>query len=174
MEQPISYELLNKIDSPEDLRHLPIESLPEVCRELRDKIIDELSRNPGHFGSSLGVIELTVALHYIFNTPYDRIVWDVGHQAYGHKILTGRKDIFHTLRKFKGISGFPNPAESEYDAFIAGHASNSISAAMGMSVASALKKELDRHVIAVIGDGAMTGGLAFEGLNNASANPIIC
>lgn len=128
-------------------------------------------RNPGHLGASLGTVELTVALHYVFNTPYDRIVWDVGHQAYGHKILTGRREAFHTLRKFRGISGFPNPQESTYDAFVAGHASNSISAAMGMSVASALKGEKDRHVIAVIGDGAMTGGLAFEGLNNASANP---
>ena len=118
----------------------------------------------------MGTVELTVALHYVFNTPYDRIVWDVGHQAYGHKILTGRREKFTTLRKLHGISGFPNPKESEYDAFIAGHASNSISAAMGMSVASALRNE-ERHVIAVIGDGAMTGGLAFEGLNNAAANP---
>ena len=163
--------LLDSIHFPEDLRHLSQDKLEQVCADLRQYIIDVLSENPGHLGASLGTVELTVALHYVFNTPYDRIVWDVGHQAYGHKILTGRKDIFHTLRKFKGISGFPNPAESEYDAFIAGHASNSISAAMGMSVASALKKELDRHVIAVIGDGAMTGGLAFEGLNNASANP---
>lgn len=153
--------LLDSIHFPEDLRHLSQDKLEQVCADLRQYIIDVLSENPGHLGASLGTVELTVALHYVFNTPYDRIVWDVGHQAYGHKILTGRKDIFHTLRKFKGISGFPNPAESEYDAFIAGHASNSISAAMGMSVASALKKELDRHVIAVIGDGAMTGGLAF-------------
>lgn len=163
--------LLESIDSPDDLRRLPQEALPEVCAELRQYIIDVLSENPGHLGASLGTVELTVALHYVFRTPYDRIVWDVGHQAYGHKILTGRREAFHTLRKMGGISGFPNPKESEYDAFIAGHASNSISAAMGISVASALKKEDDRHVIAVIGDGAMTGGLAYEGLNNASANP---
>ncbi len=162
--------ILNQIDYPADLRKLPVESLPEVCSELRQYIIDVLSENPGHLGASLGTVELTVALHYVFNTPYDRIVWDVGHQAYGHKILTGRREKFSTLRKLHGISGFPNPKESEYDAFIAGHASNSISAAMGMSVASALRNE-ERHVIAVIGDGAMTGGLAFEGLNNAAANP---
>ena len=162
--------ILNQIDYPADLRKLPVESLPEVCSELRQYIIDVLSENPGHLGASLGTVELTVALHYVFNTPYDRIVWDVGHQAYGHKILTGRREKFTTLRKLRGISGFPNPKESEYDAFIAGHASNSISAAMGMSVASALRNE-ERHVIAVIGDGAMTGGLAFEGLNNAAANP---
>lgn len=161
--------ILNQIDYPADLRKLPVESLPEVCSELRQYIIDVLSENPGHLGASLGTVELTVALHYVFNTPYDRIVWDVGHQAYGHKILTGRREKFTTLRKLHGISGFPNPKESEYDAFIAGHASNSISAAMGMSVASALRNE-ERHVIAVIGDGAMTGGLAFEGLNNAAAN----
>ena len=162
--------ILNQIDYPADLRKLPVESLPEVCSELRQYIIDVLSENPGHLGASFGTVELTVALHYVFNTPYDRIVWDVGHQAYGHKILTGRREKFTTLRKLHGISGFPNPKESEYDAFIAGHASNSISAAMGMSVASALRNE-ERHVIAVIGDGAMTGGLAFEGLNNAAANP---
>ena len=162
--------ILNQIDYPADLRKLPVESLPEVCSELRQYIIDVLSENPGQLGASLGTVELTVALHYVFNTPYDRIVWDVGHQAYGHKILTGRREKFTTLRKLHGISGFPNPKESEYDAFIAGHASNSISAAMGMSVASALRNE-ERHVIAVIGDGAMTGGLAFEGLNNAAANP---
>lgn len=162
--------LLNRIHFPADLHQLSEEQLPEVCAELRQYIIDVLSENPGHLGASLGTVELTVALHYVFNAPYDRIIWDVGHQAYGHKILTGRREAFHTLRKFGGISGFPNPAESEYDAFIAGHASNSISAAMGMAVASALKHE-DRHVIAVIGDGAMTGGLAFEGLNNASVNP---
>lgn len=163
-------QLLERIGTPADLRELPVEALPEVCAEVRQYIIDVLSETPGHLGASLGTVELTVALHYVFNTPFDRIVWDVGHQAYGHKILTGRKEAFKTLRKLHGISGFPNPSESEYDAFIAGHASNSISAAMGMSVASALKNE-DRHVIAVIGDGAMTGGLAFEGLNNASANP---
>ena len=163
--------ILESISYPDDLRQLPQEQLEEVCAEIRQYIIDVLSENPGHLGASLGTVELTVALHYVFNTPYDRIVWDVGHQAYGHKILTGRREAFHTLRKLGGISGFPNPMESEYDAFIAGHASNSISAAMGMSVASALKGEKERHVIAVIGDGAMTGGLAFEGLNNASANP---
>lgn len=163
--------LLNSINYPDDLRKLSPDKLEEVCAELRQYIIDILSETPGHLGASLGTVELTVALHYVFNTPYDKIVWDVGHQAYGHKILTGRREQFHTLRQIHGISGFPNPAESEYDAFIAGHASNSISAAMGMSVASSLQKELDRHVIAVIGDGAMTGGLAFEGLNNASVNP---
>lgn len=163
--------ILNSITYPADLRNLPQDKLGEVCAELRQYIIDVLSVNPGHLGASLGTVELTVALHYVFNTPYDRIIWDVGHQAYGHKILTGRREAFKTLRRLGGISGFPNPAESEYDAFVAGHASNSISAAMGMSVASALREEKDRHVIAVIGDGAMTGGLAFEGLNNASANP---
>lgn len=163
--------LLNQIHFPSDLRKLGVEKLADVCAELRQYIIDVLSENPGHLGASLGTVELTVALHYVFNTPEDRIVWDVGHQAYGHKILTGRREAFHTLRKYQGISGFPNPDESEYDAFTAGHASNSISAALGMSVASSLKQEAGRHVIAVIGDGAMTGGLAFEGLNNASSNP---
>lgn len=150
---------------------LPVEVLPEVCKELREMIIDELSRNPGHFGSSLGVIELTVALHYTFSTPYDRIVWDVGHQAYAHKILTGRRDRFCTNRKLNGLAPFPSPAESEYDTFTCGHASNSISAALGMAVAANLKNESDRHIVAVIGDGSMSGGLAFEGLNNASATP---
>lgn len=163
--------ILNKINSPADLRALPSGKLEQVCAELRQYIIDVLSENPGHLGASLGTVELTVALHYVFNTPDDRVLWDVGHQAYGHKILTGRRDEFHTLRKFKGISGFPNPAESKYDAFIAGHASNSISAALGMSVASLIKGENNRHVVAVIGDGAMTGGLAFEALNNASSDP---
>ncbi|MCC8143099.1 MAG: 1-deoxy-D-xylulose-5-phosphate synthase [Tannerellaceae bacterium] len=163
--------ILNSINYPNDLRKLSVEKTGQVCQELRQYIIDVLSENPGHLGASLGTVELTVALHYVFNTPYDKIVWDVGHQAYGHKILTGRRKEFKTLRQFKGISGFPNPMESEYDSFIAGHASNSISAALGMSVASALKKEDKRHVVAVIGDGAMTGGLAYEGLNNASANP---
>ncbi|GHT50258.1 1-deoxy-D-xylulose-5-phosphate synthase [Bacteroidia bacterium] len=162
--------LLDGIDSPQDLRRLLPEQLEQVSHELRQHIIEVLSSHPGHFGSSLGCVELTVALHYVFNTPYDRIVWDVGHQAYGHKILTGRRDQFHTLRQFGGISGFPNPEESEYDAFIAGHASNSISAALGMAVASRLKGE-DRKVVAVIGDGSMTGGLAFEGLNNVSSQP---
>jgi 1-deoxy-D-xylulose-5-phosphate synthase len=162
--------ILQTINSPHDLRLLPAGQLPQLCAELRRFIIDILSENPGHLGASLGTVELTVALHKVFNTPYDRIVWDVGHQAYGHKILTGRRDVFHTLRKLGGIGGFPNPEESEYDSFIAGHASNSISAALGMSVASSLKGK-DRQVIAVIGDGAMTGGLAFEGLNNAATNP---
>ena len=171
MGQDNSYKLLESIDTPEDLRKLKAEQLPEVCKELRQKIIDELSCNPGHFASSLGVIELTVALHYIFNTPYDRIVWDVGHQAYGHKILTGRRDIFHTNRKLGGIRPFPSPKESEYDTFTCGHASNSISAALGMAVAAKQKGEENRHVVAIIGDGSMSGGLAFEGLNNASSTP---
>jgi len=163
--------LLDRINSPADLRELQPEQLEQVCGELRQYIIDVLANNPGHFASSLGAVELTVALHYAFHTPYDRIVWDVGHQAYGHKILTGRREQFHTLRKFGGISGFPNPKESEYDAFIAGHASNSISAALGIAVASNLKNEKDRKVVAVIGDGSMTGGLAFEGLNNTAIDP---
>ena len=171
MEQDNSYKLLTSIDTPEDLRKLKTEQLPEVCKELRQKIIDELSCNPGHFGSGLGVIELTVALHYVFNTPYDRIVWDVGHQAYGHKILTGRRDAFHTNRKLNGIRPFPSPKESEYDTFTCGHASNSISAALGMAVAAKRKGEDNRHVVAVIGDGSMSGGLAFEGLNNVSSTP---
>ena len=171
MEHNTSYKFLNEIDSPEYLRKLPVEDLPEVCRELREMIIDELSRNPGHFGSSLGVIELTVALHYTFSTPYDRIVWDVGHQAYAHKILTGRRDRFSTNRKLNGLAPFPTPSESEYDTFTCGHASNSISAALGMAVAAKLKNETNRHIVAVIGDGSMSGGLAFEGLNNASATP---
>ena len=171
MEQDNSFKLLKSIDTPDDLRKLKTEQLPEVCKELRQKIIDELSCNPGHFASSLGVVELTVALHYIYNTPYDRIVWDVGHQAYGHKILTGRRDTFHTNRKLNGIRPFPSPKESEYDTFTCGHASNSISAALGMAVAAKHKGEEKRHVVAVIGDGSMSGGLAFEGLNNASSTP---
>lgn len=163
--------LLKSLDTPEDLRRLEADKLPEVCKELRQKIIDELSRNPGHFGSSLGVVELTVALHYVFNTPYDRIVWDVGHQAYGHKILTGRRDTFCTNRKLHGLCPFPSPHESEYDTFTCGHASNSISAALGMAVAAKKNGENNRHVVAVIGDGSMSGGLAFEGLNNASSTP---
>ena len=169
--QENSYNLLNGIDSPQDLRKLDVGQLPEMCQELRQKIVDELSCNPGHFASSLGVVELTVALHYVFDTPYDRIVWDVGHQAYGHKILTGRRDNFFTNRKLNGLRPFPSPYESEYDSFACGHASNSISAALGMAVAAAKKHENNRHVVAVIGDGAMTGGLAFEGLNNASVYP---
>ena len=166
-----TYSLLNSITTPEDLRKLRVEQLPEVCKELRQDIIEEVSRNPGHFAASLGTVELTVALHYVYNTPYDRIVWDVGHQAYGHKILTGRRDAFSTNRRFKGIKPFPSPEESEYDTFACGHASNSISAALGMCVAARQKGETDRRVVAVIGDGSMSGGLAFEGLNNASSTP---
>jgi 1-deoxy-D-xylulose-5-phosphate synthase len=171
MDKESKYSLLNSINSPQDLRKLTPEQLPEVCEELRQDIIKEVSSNPGHFAASLGVVELTVALHYIFNTPYDRIVWDVGHQAYGHKILTGRRDSFCTNRKWGGLCPFPSPSESEYDTFTCGHASNSISAALGMAIAARLKGETDRHVVAVIGDGAMSGGLAFEGLNNASSSP---
>ena len=170
--EPENIELLKQINFPADLRKLPVEKLPEVCAEIRRFLIDSLAHNPGHFGSSMGAVELTVALHYVFDTPYDRIVWDVGHQAYGHKILTGRREQFDTIRKLNGLSGFPNPAESEYDAFIAGHASNSISAALGMAIATQLKHEKkERKVIAVIGDASIAGGLAFEGLNNASTNP---
>lgn len=169
MEEQIRRSLLQDIKDPADLRKLGAEQLPALCAELRQFIIDELSNNPGHFGASLGVVELTVAIHYSYRTPYDLLVWDVGHQAYAHKILTGRKELFHTNRRFKGISGFPKPSESIYDTFGTGHASTSISAALGMGVAAALKKENDRKIVAVIGDGSMTGGLAFEGLNNAAA-----
>jgi len=165
-----TYPLLNTINYPSDLRKLKECQLEQLCVELRQFLIDELSCNPGHFGSSLGVVELTVALHYVFETPHDRIVWDVGHQAYGHKILTGRRNVFKTNRKFNGISGFPSPKESQYDSFVAGHASTSISAGLGMSIADAMLGE-KRQVIAVIGDGSLTGGLAFEGLNNASVSP---
>ncbi len=166
------YPLLQSIDSPADLRRLPQSALPEVCSEIREFLINSLSKNPGHFASSMGAVELTVALHYVFNTPYDRIVWDVGHQAYGHKLLTGRRELFATNRKFGGLSGFPNPEESEYDTFTAGHASNSISAALGMTVASKLQGESPRrNVVAVIGDASISGGLAFEGLNNAAITP---
>ena len=165
------FELLTHITYPSDLRKLTVDQLPEVCKELRENIIDEVSVNPGHFASSLGVVELTVALHYVFNTPDDRIVWDVGHQAYGHKILTGRRDRFCTNRKFGGIRPFPSPEESEYDTFTCGHASNSISAALGMAVAARKTGHAGRHVVAVIGDGAMSGGLAYEGLNNVSSTP---
>ena len=164
------YKYLTKIDYPIDLRKLKVEELPTVCEELRRDIIEELATNPGHLASSLGAVELTVALHYVFNTPYDRIVWDVGHQAYGHKILTGRRDRFCTNRKLNGLKPFPHPDESEYDTFCCGHASNSISAALGMAVAAKMKGE-DRKVVAVIGDGAMSGGLAFEGLNNTAGTP---
>ena len=168
----MEYKYINKIDSPADLKKLKVEELPAGCAELRQFIIDVLSKNPGHLGSSLGAVELTVALHYVFNTPEDKLVWDVGHQAYAHKILTGRRDRFHTNRQFKGLAPFTNPAESEYDAFIAGHASNSISAALGIEVGNSKLKiqnsKLSPNVVAIIGDGAMTGGLAFEGLNNTS------
>lgn len=161
---------LQNINNPDDLKKLTVEQLTTVCSDLREFIIEQLSHNPGHFGSSLGTVELTVALHYLFNTPYDRLVWDVGHQAYSHKILTERRDKFHTNRKLGGLSGFTNPTESEYDTFMAGHASTSISAALGMAVAASLKHE-DRKIVAIIGDGSMTGGLAFEGLNNACSQP---
>ena len=164
-----SFELLDKIRYPEDLRKLDVEQLPQLCQELRQEIIEEVSVNPGHFASSLGVVELTVALHYVYDTPEDRIVWDVGHQAYGHKLLTGRREQFFTNRKLGGIRPFPTPMESPYDTFTCGHASNSISAALGMAVAAKLGGEQQRHVVAVIGDGAMSGGLAFEGINNVSS-----
>lgn len=171
MTHPEKYPLLSRIDTPADLRKLKLRELPQLCRELRADILDELSQNPGHLASSLGTVELTVALHYVFGTPHDRIVWDVGHQAYGHKILTGRRDTFHTNRCWGGVRPFPSPSESEYDTFACGHASNSISAALGMSVATMQRGETDKHVVAVIGDGAMSGGLAFEGLNNVSETP---
>lgn len=164
--------LLQQINSPEDLRRLPVESLPQVCQEIREFLIASLSENPGHFASSMGAVELTVALHYVFDTPRDRLVWDVGHQAYGHKLLTGRREAFAKgNRKFGGLSGFPNPSESPYDTFAAGHASNSISAALGMAVASRLKGEPRRNVVAIIGDASISGGLAFEGINNAANTP---
>ena len=164
-----SFELLDKIRYPEDLRKLDVEQLPQLCQELRQEIIEEVSVNPGHFASSLGVVELTIALHYVYDTPEDRIVWDVGHQAYGHKLLTGRREQFFTNRKLGGIRPFPTPMESPYDTFTCGHASNSISAALGMAVAAKLGGDQQRHVVAVIGDGAMSGGLAFEGINNVSS-----
>lgn len=163
--------ILKRIKYPDELRKLPVEQLPEVCDELRADILKELSVNPGHLASSLGAVEMTVALHYVFNTPYDRLVWDVGHQAYGHKILTGRLDSFCTNRKLGGLRPFPSPEESEYDSFMCGHASNSISAALGMAVAARQTGHDDRHVVAIIGDGAMSGGLAFEGINNVSTTP---
>ena len=164
-------ELLNHIKYPDDLRKLSVDQLPELCQELRKDIVKELSVNPGHLASSLGVVELTVALHYVYNTPEDRIVWDVGHQAYGHKILTGRREQFCTNRKLGGIRPFPSPYESEYDTFACGHASNSVSAALGMAVAAKKTGNDARKVVAVIGDGALSGGLAFEGLNNVSSSP---
>ena len=163
--------LLSAINDPTDLRQLPIDKLPKVCDELRQDIVHELAENPGHLASSLGVVELTVALHYVFNTPYDRVVWDVGHQAYGHKILTGRREAFYTNRQLHGIRPFPSPEESPYDTFACGHASNSVSAALGMAIAAKKTGNDDRHVVAVIGDGAMSGGLAFEGINNVSSSP---
>ncbi len=164
--------LLETIDSPADLRKLSIEQLPQLCAEIRRFLIESLAVNPGHFASSMGAVELTVALHYVFDTPYDRIVWDVGHQAYGHKLLTGRRKVFATNRKLGGLSGFPNPDESPYDTFSAGHASNSISAALGMAIAARLKNdEPRRNVVAVVGDASISGGLAFEGLNNAANTP---
>lgn len=163
--------LLTQINYPEDLRKLSIDELPEVCRELREDIIQEVSVNPGHFASSLGAIEITVALHYVFDTPNDKLVWDVGHQAYGHKILTGRRELFSTNRKLHGLCPFPTPMESRYDTFTCGHASNSISAALGMAVAAKKSGENDKKIVAIIGDGAMSGGLAFEGLNNVSSTP---
>src|SRR4029078_7245395 len=161
-------ELLRQINSPEDLKKLPREKLHQVCDELRQFIIDVVSVHGGHFGASLGVVELTVALHYIFNTPYDQLVWDVGHQAYGHKVLTGRRDSFITNRKYKGLSGFPKRGESEYDTFGVGHSSTSISAALGMAIAARIHGQ-PHHGIAVIGDGGLTGGMAFEALNHAGS-----
>jgi 1-deoxy-D-xylulose-5-phosphate synthase len=163
----VRFDLLEKVVFPDDLKKLSVEQLPRFCAELRKFIIDELSHNPGHLGASLGVVELTVALHYVFDMPKDKIVWDVGHQAYGHKILTGRREMFHTNRKFGGLCGFPNPAESEYDSFGTGHSSTSISAALGMAIAAKMNGEEERQSVAVIGDGSMTGGMAFEALNNA-------
>jgi len=167
---PQTGPLLSKVNLPSDLKKLDIEELPALCAEIRQYIIEVMSVNPGHLGASLGTVELAVALHYVYNTPFDKIIWDVGHQAYAHKILTGRKDRFHTIRKFQGISGFPKMSESEYDAFGVGHSSTSISAALGMGVAASLSKEENRHHVAVIGDGAMTGGMAMEALNNAGVS----
>ncbi len=166
-QKSITYPLLDQINYPSDLKKLKIEELETLCSEIREFLINETCYNPGHLGSSLGAIEIAVALHYVYNAPYDKIVWDVGHQAYAHKILTGRKDVFHTNRRYGGISGFPKMSESIYDAFGAGHASTSISAALGMAMASKIQGETDRKIVAVIGDSSLTGGLAFEGLNNA-------
>ena len=170
-EAEYTYNLLDKIDSPADLRKLSVEQLPEVCSEIRHRIIEVLAEHPGHLASSLGAVEITVALHYVFNTPEDRIVWDVGHQAYGHKILTGRRDAFSTNRQLGGLKPFPSPEESEYDSCVCGHASNSISIGLGMDVAARIQGQEERKVAVVIGDGAMSGGLAFEGLNNVSSTP---
>ncbi|MCK5668586.1 MAG: 1-deoxy-D-xylulose-5-phosphate synthase, partial [Gammaproteobacteria bacterium] len=163
----ISTPLLDKVNSPADLRKLPESDLETLAKELREFLLYSVSQSGGHFAAGLGTIELTIALHYIYNTPDDNLVWDVGHQAYPHKILTGRKDQMHTIRQWDGVSPFPKRAESEYDAFGVGHSSTSISAALGMAKASKLKGETDRNIVAVIGDGSMTAGLAFEGLNNA-------
>lgn len=166
------YEFLDKINTPADLRKLNVDDLPKVCAEIRRFLVDELSHNPGHFASSMGAVEMTVALHYVFDTPHDRLVWDVGHQAYPHKILTGRRQQFHTNRTLHGLSGFPSPEESEYDTFSAGHASNAISAALGFAIASRLKGEdPQRHVVAITGDASISGGLSFEGINNAANTP---
>ncbi|HJN06348.1 MAG TPA: 1-deoxy-D-xylulose-5-phosphate synthase N-terminal domain-containing protein, partial [Bacteroidales bacterium] len=166
---PKSGTILSKINSPSDLKKLMDSELIQLSDELRSFILDVVSVHPGHLGSSLGVVELTIAIHYVFNTPFDRLIWDVGHQAYGHKIITGRRDLFYTNRQYKGIGGFPIREESEYDAFGTGHASTSVSAALGMAEASKLKGESNRKHIAVIGDGALTGGMAIEGMNNAGA-----
>lgn len=166
--------LLKHINSPDELKQLGKDQLIEVCNELRQYIVDVVSVYGGHFGASLGVVELTVALHFVFNTPYDQLVWDVGHQAYGHKILTGRRDIFPTNRKYGGLSGFPKRTESEYDTFGVGHSSTSISAALGMAMASQYKGETDRQHVAIIGDGAMTAGLAFEAMNHAGIEKVMC
>ena len=170
MSKENKFDLLNKNTVTCRLRKLTLDELPRLCQQLRKDIIEEVAVNPGHLASSLGATEITVACHYVFNTPEDRLVWDVGHQAYGHKILTGRRENFCNNRKLNGLMPFPSPFESEYDTFTCGHASNSISAALGMAVASKLTKQ-QRHVVAIIGDGAMSGGLAFEGLNNVSSQP---
>ena len=170
MSMQTAQSLLDAIEYPADLKKLPVEKLPQVCQELRQYIVDVVSEKGGHFGASLGVVELTVALQYVFNAPYDRIIWDVGHQAYAHKILTGRKKRFPTNREYGGLSGFPTRSESEYDAFGTGHASTSLSAALGMSIAARHNCEKDRSVVAIIGDGALTGGMALEALNHAGTS----
>ena len=163
-------DILDKINTPEDLKKVPEDALIQLCNEIRRKIIDDCAENPGHLGASLGVVELTVALHYVLNTPYDNLIWDVGHQSYAHKILTGRKEQFKNKRQLGGISGFPKMSESEYDSFGTGHSSTSISAALGMAIAADLNGEEGRQSVAVIGDGSMTGGMAFEALNNAGVH----
>jgi len=167
---PAKGTLLSGINSPEDLRNLKVDELPQLCNEIRQFILEVISRNPGHLGASLGAVELAVAIHYVYNTPYDKLIWDVGHQAYAHKILTGRKDLFFTNRTYKGISGFPRMSESEYDAFGTGHSSTSISAALGMAVSATLQGNTSQQHIAVIGDGSMAGGMAMEALNNAGVS----